>query len=85
MALLAALLWGALRLPMRRFVLFTLILGALMFGLYKFSDTVNYQVGRAIDDVVYYFTLDDLSDIGEERRSAATRFELWRFSFCDYS
>jgi O-antigen ligase len=80
MALLASLLWGALRLPMRRFILFTVILGALMFGLYKFSDIVNYQVGRAIDDVVDYFTLTDLSKIGEDRRSASIRFELWRFS-----
>jgi O-antigen ligase len=80
MALVAVLLWGALQLSIRRFILFTVMLGALMFGLYKFSDTVNYQVGRAIDDVVDYFTLDDLSDIGGERRSASTRFELWRFS-----
>jgi O-antigen ligase len=78
--LVAALLWGALRLPRRRFILFTLMLGALMFALYKFSNTVNYQVGRAIDDVVYYFTQDDLSDIGGKRGGASARFDLWRFS-----
>lgn len=79
-ALLAAVMWAALRLNTRVFILFVVALGLLGISLYSSSSTVNYQIGRAVDDVIYYFTLDDFSAIPHEKRSASSRLELWELS-----
>ncbi|MCP4409436.1 MAG: O-antigen ligase family protein [Gammaproteobacteria bacterium] len=80
MAFSAALLWGYLRFKIRIFIMFIGLMTIVSISLYGFSTTVKYQVDRAIDDVKYYFVLDDFSDIAHEKRSASIRLELWTHS-----
>lgn len=80
MALGAALTWGIYRLRIRILIAFIVLLGIIGVAVYGISENVKHHVDRAVDDVVYYFSDQELPEIDDGRRSISNRFVLWRLS-----
>lgn len=80
MILVTAFFWGMLKLNIRTFFVFVIMLSLVGITVYKMSDNVRYHVDRAFDDIVYYFTKDDLSQVEHAKRSMSNRFILWKHS-----
>ena len=80
MALGTAIFWGMLKLKARSFLAFVAILSLVVITVYKTADNVSYHVNRGIDDIIYYFTKDDLTQVHEAKRSMSNRFIIWEHS-----
>ncbi len=80
MVLGTAFFWGMLKLKARTFIVFIAVVSLAAITVYKSADNVRFHVDRAFDDIVYYFTVDDLSQVHESKRSMSNRFIIWEHS-----
>ncbi|GAB4354069.1 MAG: hypothetical protein Kow006_19550 [Gammaproteobacteria bacterium] len=76
----AILVWGYLEFGTKRFLWVVGVVTMLAIAIYGLSDRVAGRVDRAIDEVTYYFKLEDPAVVQEALPSAALRLEMWRTS-----
>lgn len=73
-----ALLWGVLYMRGRSMLIVVAVVLCTALLSYALSDRVSMRVHQAVDDVVYYFSLEDPSTEKQGLPSVALRFEMWR-------